>query len=115
MLANGRIRVDKKPGHEWIRPILREKGIQAEWGIGPNKAERLHRIDQLDSLPKEAVGMEDHSADFRDKIGQLVPEVRSDRQAAQTCSACLMKKGQFHPDEDFSFQTWRREGKQRRF
>ena len=114
-LADGRIRVDKKTGHEWIRPIPREKGNQGEWGIGPDKAERLRRIDQLNSLTKEAVRMEDRSADFRDKIGQLVPEVCSDRQAAQTCSACLLKKGQFHPDEGFSFQMWRREEKQRRF
>ena len=30
VLADGRIRVDKKTGHEWTRPIPREKGIQGE-------------------------------------------------------------------------------------
>ena len=115
VLADSRIKVDQTTGHEWIRPVPLEKGVSGVWKSGPDKAERLRRIDQLDRFVKEVVRTQDRSTDFRDKIGQLMPEVRSFPGDVQTCSACLTKKGQFSPDDGFSKQMWNREEQQRRF
>jgi len=115
LLTDSRIKVCKKSGSEWIMPVPLEKGVSGVWKSGPDKAERLRRIDQLDRFVKEVVRTQDRSIDFRDKIGQLMPEVRSFPGDVQTCSACLTKKGQFSPDDGFSKQMWSREEQQRRF